>query len=155
VTIVAQHRACWCGRIVDGEMVPSPAGQMVVWVWRMLPERFPRVQVDATVLMPNHLHAMVHLLPEGGDARVSLSEVVGWFKGVTTTRYGGGVRGEGWPPYDGHLWQPSFHDRVVRDRREKVILAAYIEANPARWDEDTFHEPDTFAPVHRVADGAP
>jgi REP element-mobilizing transposase RayT len=136
-------------------MVPSPAGQMVVEVWRMLPERFPHVTADTMVLMPNHLHAVVHLLPDGGDERASLSEVVGWFKGVTTTRYGTGVRAEGWPPFDRHLWQPSFHDRVVRSRREHAIFAAYIAANPATWDEDTFHEPDTFAPVQRVAEGSP
>ena len=56
-------------------------------------------------------------------------------------------------PFDRHLWQPSFHDRVVRTRREEAMFAAYMEVNPARWDADTFYEPDMFAPYERTAEG--
>lgn len=65
VTIVTQGRECVFGGIVDGEMHLNPAGQMVGMVWGDLPVRFPFAQIDAFVVMPNHLHGIIVLT--GGD----------------------------------------------------------------------------------------
>ncbi len=37
------------------------------------------------------------------------------------------------------VWQPSYHDRIVRNAREWCAVRAYIRQNPARWDEDSNH----------------
>ncbi|HYI24862.1 MAG TPA: transposase, partial [Thermomicrobiales bacterium] len=71
----------------------------------------------------------------------SLSDMVGWFKTMTTNWYLHGVRNHGWPRYDGHLWQPSFHDRIVRSDTEMNRLREYIASNPALWNQDRFFEP--------------
>jgi len=68
-----------------------------------------------------------------------LSDVVERFKSLTTKRYGEGVRAEGWTPYDGHLWQRGYYDRVVRNERELDRFRRYIDANPARWFEDPYN----------------
>ena len=54
-----QGRECVFGEIVDGEMHLNPAGQMIATVWGDLPVRFPFVQMDAFVVMPNHLHGII------------------------------------------------------------------------------------------------
>jgi REP element-mobilizing transposase RayT len=61
VTICTQDRACVFGDVVDGEMRSNPAGQMVQDVWDGLPTHYPGVNVDAFVLMPNHVHGVVLL----------------------------------------------------------------------------------------------
>jgi putative transposase len=66
---------------------------------------------------------------------------VQWFKSVTTTRYVRGVKRDGWPPFDGHLWQRRFHDRIVRTEREWARFHDYIDHNPALWADDVFYEP--------------
>ena len=67
-----------------------------------------------------------------------MSSIISGFKGATTrsvrTRLG-----------DPNLiiWQARFHDRIVRADHEYDAIAEYIEANPARWGQDTFNQPKT------------
>ncbi len=59
-----------------------------------------------------------------------------WFKTMTTNAYIRGVRDEGWPRFEGHLWQRSYHDRIVRNETELDHLREYIATNPLRWHLD-------------------
>lgn len=65
VTICAQNRACLFGEIRTDEMTPDPAGMLVQSEWDALPKRFPMLELDAFVLMPNHVHGIVVI---AGDA---------------------------------------------------------------------------------------
>ena len=65
VTIVAQDRLCLLGEVVDGEMRLNEAGGMVVEAWEWLARRHPYVELDAFVVMPNHLHGIIVLTDEG------------------------------------------------------------------------------------------
>jgi len=59
VTLCTQNSDGLFGAIVNGAMVSSPLGQQVGDAWLHLPERYPRIEMDAFVLMPNHLHAIL------------------------------------------------------------------------------------------------
>ena len=59
VTICVQGRECLFGEIVDGKMLPNEAGRMVAGVWHELPERFPNVEIDEFIVMPNHVHGII------------------------------------------------------------------------------------------------
>ncbi|UGU16705.1 hypothetical protein LS482_02265 [Sinomicrobium kalidii] len=37
------------------------------------------------------------------------------------------------------LWQPNYHDRVIRDPYEYSRILKYIENNPKKWEEDQLH----------------
>ena len=59
VTIVAQNRACLFGEVVDGEMQLNEAGKMLQAEWEALPQRFPNIELDEFIVMPNHFHGVV------------------------------------------------------------------------------------------------
>ena len=59
VTLCTEHRACTLGAIEDGLLVLSPAGQTVYDVWSGIPTRFAGIEIDAFVVMPNHIHGIV------------------------------------------------------------------------------------------------
>jgi putative transposase len=59
VTICTQGHICIFGDVVDGEIVLNAAGRMVQAVWESIPERFPTIQSDVYVIMPNHFHAII------------------------------------------------------------------------------------------------
>ncbi|WP_299645127.1 transposase [uncultured Chloroflexus sp.] len=61
ITIVTQDRACLFGEVVDGEMRLNDAGRMVWDEWDALPDRFPGLELDAFVVMPNHVHGIIVL----------------------------------------------------------------------------------------------
>jgi len=59
VTIVIQDRACLYGEVVDGRMRLNDAGRMVGAEWDALCPRFINIDLDAFVVMPNHIHGVV------------------------------------------------------------------------------------------------
>lgn len=147
ITICEYQRRNRFGLVVDHEMQRNAAGKMVFATWRLVVARIPAIRLDAFVVMPNHFHALVHLHDVETGAGTSLSAMVGWFKTMTTNRYIRGTREQHWPPFDGHLWQRSFHDRIVRGDAELARIRTYIANNPACWAEDMFFEPATPPPL--------
>jgi putative transposase len=67
-TVVVRGRRCCLGEIADFAFVSGPAGAVVHETWERLPARFPTIQLDAFVVMLNHIHGIVFL---GADAVVA------------------------------------------------------------------------------------
>ena len=59
VTIATQDRACLFGEISRGRMHLTAAGMAAQTVWAAIPVHFPRVRLDAFVVMPNHVHGVI------------------------------------------------------------------------------------------------
>jgi hypothetical protein len=74
--MVTQNRAWMFGDVVDGRMTHNAAGAMVVEVWREMASEFPRVTLDAFVIMPNHAHAILRLSRNGPIGNPTLGAVV-------------------------------------------------------------------------------
>jgi REP element-mobilizing transposase RayT len=131
VTICAQDRLPLFGRVLEGSMVLSLPGQMVQQVWSEMPQYYAGVELDAFVVMPDHLHGILALT---GERRgFSLPDAMQRFKSLTTARYRHGVASHGWPPFRGRLWQRSYHDQIVRDDMALSAIRNYIAQNPLRW----------------------
>ncbi|MBM3817518.1 MAG: hypothetical protein FJW14_00680 [Acidimicrobiia bacterium] len=69
VTICTWRRACVLGEIVDYTVRPGAYGAVVDACWREIPAHFAGVQLDACVVMPNHLHGIVKIV--GGGLRAT------------------------------------------------------------------------------------
>ena len=136
ITINTRIRRPWFGLVSGGVMRLNSAGQMVLAKWDSIPARHPGIMLDAVVIMPDHLHGILVLgtNPDITDTP-SLSDVVGTFKSLTTLAYGRGVREDGWPPFEKHLWHRSFRDTIIRTDRALDAFRAYIDGNPGRWSE--------------------
>jgi putative transposase len=63
VTICVSKRERVFGRIHDGVLIPSAAGRIIHRIWQAIPRRFPTVELDAFVVMPDHVHGIVVLRP--------------------------------------------------------------------------------------------
>jgi hypothetical protein len=62
VTICTQDRACLFGAIHDHEMHLNDAGRMILEAWQQLPTFYEGIDVDAFVVMPNHVHGIVQIV---------------------------------------------------------------------------------------------
>jgi REP-associated tyrosine transposase len=138
-------------------MCLNDAGELVASLWSHLPAQFPEIDIDAFVVMPNHLHGIV-IFPDGraatraaptgvGDesvvggsfsgARVpTLGVVVGAFKSMSTGAYVRGVKAKGWPGFRLRLWQRNYYEHVIRDEAALNRLRRYVDENPAQWSFD-------------------
>ncbi|MCY3747654.1 MAG: hypothetical protein OXG64_00015 [Chloroflexi bacterium] len=163
----------------------SQAGHMAWRVWLQLPQRFPTIQVDAFIVMPNHVHGIVLItetlqsdcdadsvrapfagvhvphLTETGPAlldgtqrlhapgtdgtpasatpateRVSLGNVIGAYKSLTTVEYTRNVKARNWTPFRRRLWQRNYYEHVVRSDESLNGLRRYILGNPTQWALD-------------------
>ena len=144
ITICTEQRLCLLGEIDNDMFTASPAGAMIAAFWAKIPNRYPHVELDGMVVMPNHVHGVL-MIPGGVDDvqwPSGISQVIQWFKSVTTVEYTRGVKQDGWPPFPKRLWQPGFHDHIVRNDRDLDRLRGYIDGNPANWARDTFHVPN-------------
>lgn len=61
VTICVKDRVCLFGEVVDGVMRLNAYGEIVQAVWDGLPNHYGHVMLDAFVVMPNHIHAIIVL----------------------------------------------------------------------------------------------
>jgi len=72
VTVVTHQRECLFGDVVDGAMHLNACGDVALTCWRDIPRHFPSVQLDAMVVMPNHVHGVLWIVDElNGDAIVT------------------------------------------------------------------------------------
>jgi putative transposase len=118
-------------------MHPSDVGTMVSATWHRIPDKYPEIGLDALVVMPDHLHAIVFTGIEPNLERRSahVGDAIRWFKNVTLRHYRDGVMKKTWPPYEQHLWQAKYYDHIIRTPRELERIRAYIDRNPERWSK--------------------
>ena len=150
ITVCTRGRVCLLGDVVEGEMRLSEAGLVAQAAWEGLPHHYPHVQLDAWVIMPNHVHGIVILAEAdrdpitvgaglkpaptgnpGNAARHGLPEVVRAFKSFSARRINALLGASGVP-----FWQRNYYEHVIRDEEALHRIRRYIVGNPARWDED-------------------
>lgn len=162
VTLCVEHRECLLGHIVDdltccGDLPGSassatcdhrveltPLGCLVEEEWKALPVKYPGLRLREFVIMPNHLHGILELLPleeqvpiakerlpqASEEARSpSLGNILAYFKYQTTKRASLASR----------LWQRSFYDVIIRDLVGYRAIVSYIIENPRNWREDELY----------------
>src|SRR5690606_40992257 len=59
LTICSQNRISYFGHIHEQIMHLNPAGQMIQHSWNRISERFPTIDSDMSVVMPNHIHGIL------------------------------------------------------------------------------------------------
>lgn len=137
ITLNVKGRVPCLSRIEAANVVLSDAGKFVDASWRSIPRHHPRVELGAHVVMPDHFHGLIHLVPEPGDfvpaepegfgnpRSGSLSTYVRLFK-TEVTRH---LRREFqvWPG-----WQRGFYERIVRNEAALRAIERYIVLNPVR-----------------------
>ncbi len=152
VTICTQERMCIFGQVVDGSMRLNALGEIVWSCWEDMPDHRPEVELDAFVVMPNHMHGIAviadrrdgvgdgsqtgetSLAPtvrREGDRRATLGAIVGAFK-AAVTRATNELPGKTRQP----LWQRGYYEHVIRSEVALSRIREYIEQNPAKWALD-------------------
>ena len=118
-------------------------GHAVQDVWDALPVHFPDVELDAFVVMPNHIHGIIVLNDVGArsiapdnkqgaiNCTPTLGEIVRAFKARCTHGINQLRSTQGMP-----VWQRNFYEHVIRDESSLQEIREYIVNNPAQWAFD-------------------
>jgi REP element-mobilizing transposase RayT len=135
ITLCAQGRDRLFGRVVGGAVELTEIGRIVAEEWEYTPALRPNVELDAYVVMPDHMHGILVITQrdEGAAAPQAAGElrspartvgaIVRGFKGAVVRRVGRPI------------WQRDFYEHIIRSEAALDRIRRYIEANPARWEE--------------------
>ena len=152
ITICIKNRECLFGEIILPQSYDNPVGAIsnrpphvdlsengiiVETAINMIPNFYKNVVVDRYVIMPNHVHLLISI--KNGDdniqthgrlviAPTTISVVVKELKSYVSKQIGYSI------------WQKSFHDHIIRDEKDYIQIANYIDNNPANWEKDRFYD---------------
>ncbi len=161
VTICVKNHALMFGTIKDGRMHLNSNGQIAQFVWDKLPQRFPGIVLDASVIMPNHMHGIIFFqdeqpilyrkvntqnVPERFKVPMqnatqsykhmpNLGPIIRSFKAEATYR----IHQAGTP---GFSWQARYFESVLVHEKTLAATRLYIANNPARWTKDQLYQAD-------------
>jgi REP element-mobilizing transposase RayT len=142
VTVVTHKRACLFGKVVDGEMRLNQFGKFVAYAWEWLPKRYPYVNLDPYIVMPNHFHGVLHILDINIDCRGGsrpaptqsikpLGQLVGVFKTISSKQINLSRYTPGLP-----VWQRNYYEHIIRDQSDLESITGYIRSNLDHWSDD-------------------
>ena len=163
ITICTAGRECLFGDIIvetydvethgRASLRLSAIGQIVNHEWDKSFEIRSELFCDAFIIMPNHIHAILRIENINLDSHglhgqtpqiiqrtgvayrspKSISSFVAGFKS-SATKHINEWRGTPKLP----VWQPRFHDHIIRNDAEYQRIANYIDTNPENWETDNF-----------------
>ena len=148
VTICTKNREHFFGEIVDGKMRYSQMGEMATKEWENTKNIRSNVELDARVVMPNHIHGIVVIKNFDMETRHvethcnaslrgnrfgpqsnNLASIIRGFKGVT-------AKNSHMAGFTKFAWQSRFYDHIIRSEQELNRIREYIINNPIKWGSD-------------------
>lgn len=160
ITACTRDRMPVLGNFAAGAMHLSDIGRMVYAVWHDLDERYANLHTDEFVIMPDHIHGIIHVgaAPCGRPGRCDGNPMgqprgllvpddgqrPGQPQGVAPTRVlslpdavhrfksltAARYRNA---TSSGALWQRNYWEQIIRDDAELQAVRRYIRDNPMRW----------------------
>ena len=144
VTICTHNRRCLLSRVVGRGLAPAEKttysvehteyGEIAERQLLLLEERYPFLSIDAYVIMPNHIHVILFLKKAAGASpRPTVMDIVCAYKSLVT------IACKKQFPID-KLFQTSFYEHIIRDRKDYDEIVKYIFENPMRWHYDELYQ---------------
>ena len=92
------------------------------------------LKVEKYVIMPNHVHLLIHVLKNGNvpaetltSTNSKVSMFVSTFKRFCNKEYGM------------NILQSRSNDHIIRGEQDYMKIWEYIDNNPAKWADDCFY----------------
>jgi len=133
VTLCAYQHHHRFGELIDSEVHLNSIGNLAQSEWEQLPARFPYIELDAYIFIPDHMHGIIVIKAqrEQGVIASSLGAIIGSYKSTTARLVNGILHTPGAP-----LWQRNYYETILRDEAHWDKTREYIFSNPIHWETD-------------------
>ena len=131
-------------------------GQIAHEQWQKIPVRFETVELDAFVIMPNHIHGII-IINESQPVKAGLTptlnrqfsqtqrcpkrktigDIVGAYKSLVANECLKIFKTKN--ENMGKLWQRNYYEHIIRDEKSYLKIAQYILDNPEKWELDSMY----------------
>ncbi len=129
VTICTKNKQPVLSTIVGRGLAPAVEltdfGEIAQNNLLLINQRYPYAFAYDFVIMPNHIHAIIVFKEAAGASpRPTLCDIICTYKSLTTQEC------KKIAAFDGGLFQASFYEHVIRDKRDFAAILKYINENP-------------------------
>ena len=146
IAICTNNRVCHFGDIIAGVMHYSAGGFAALKYALEIPTHYPDVVLCEHVVLPNHVHLILEILPNTTPVHEKNDGSKNEFQKIILRSAGAVVRGfkiavTEWfrqNSMESDIWQRSFHDHIISDQEGYVTIANYINNNIQNWEDDKF-----------------
>lgn len=182
VTLCIRNRECLLGEIIQGIMHLSPFGRIVGKEWYRTATARRNVELDAFVIMPNHIHGIIILIDTNRnplratqrylpvcspDFIERVAPTAGimdkpLLKGPLSGSLGAmvgqfkslsGKRINRLRRTPGvQVWQRDFYDHIIHRSASLHAIQRYIVENPLHWTDDTENPEYPIPDQHPLTD---
>jgi putative transposase len=129
ITACTHNRVMLFGEVIECDVRLNEKGAIVQQTWDALPTHYHGIDLDAFIVMPNHMHGII-VLADRSEGRHAIPEIVRGFKTFSARRVNERAG------KSGVLWQRGYYEHVIRNEKALDRIRAYIANNPARWADD-------------------
>lgn len=123
-------------------MVLNEYGEIVKDTWEDLINHVDGIELDAFVIMPNHVHGIIVIIRAGlvqdgaglepaPTGKRTLPEIVRQLKTFSARRINKKRGAQGLP-----VWQRNYYEHAIRDDDDLTRIHGYIANNPINWLSD-------------------
>ncbi len=147
ITICTAARAHYFGAVKEGKMQLSRIGVIADILWHELKNHFPSLHLGAFVVMPNHLHGVLHIEPdiEADDLpaeALTMSSISPKAQSLPTAirSYKSAVSRHARRLGYEFAWQSRYYDIIIRNQKSYDNITNYIDNNPLNWEKDKFYK---------------
>jgi len=141
ICVSDRHALLWDSGtgIIDVDNPPlSQYGVVAEKSIRQISTHHQQVVVDKYCIMPDHVHLIVFILPDGGNHIIKLEPQKSVSCAATISTVIGSMKRWVSKQIGFSLWQKSFHDQILWSDQEYRDVWRYIDENPLHFMEDRF-----------------
>jgi len=144
ITICTHKKENIFGEIHNGQVLLNDTGKIANKYWLEIPSHYPNVILDSYIIMPNHIHGIIHIIndcnipPVGANNHSPLYSSHGTSKSVGAIIRGYKIGVTKWFRDNlnrRNLWQRNYYEKIIRNRESLINIRQYITDNPSRTGE--------------------
>jgi REP element-mobilizing transposase RayT len=132
LTLCTQDRDQLFGCVANGAVELTKIGGIVAEEWGRTPAVRPNVELDAFIVMPDHLHGIIVIVERDDQAPVTAAATLrspAHTIGATVRGLKAAVVRRAGAP----IWQRNYYEHIIRSDADLERIRRYIVENPQRW----------------------
>ena len=179
VTVCSRNRECLFGQVIGSGMRFNEEGECVEACWNDIRPHFRDVELDAFVVMPNHVHGILIFFdfvgagspcpsverevpappfqtPTDHDAESRMGAVTAPLR-RTLGRVIAYFKYESTKGINrlratsgARVWQRNYYEHIIRDEDDMNRIREYILTHPILWDQDDYNPARCEKPSDKI-----
>ena len=159
ITICTKNRECVFGEINNGISVLNKQGKIAEKFWLKMPHTYQGIRIPTFVVMPNHVHSVIHIVKNPNSTvgaihelplwlrnmsqeefrknrrQMYLSKIIGWYKMNVSRDINKSLDRS-----EESCWQRNYYEHIIRNQGSLNRITEYININPQLWERDRYFQ---------------